>query len=505
MWACCSPWPRSSFCCPLLRSGGFAMQVFKCLMRIIRRNAVYLLIYVVALSFMGVAMAANAVPSQAESSDPYERAALNIAMVDRDGSTLSHGIADFLATQGTIVDVEDDALALQDAVAKGEVEYLLIVPQGYEEAFVEAVQEGDDLPQMEAVYSYYARPGALEDASVASYVGLVSAYLTLGQAQAAGGPLAAAAAGAAAPPEGAAPEDVAQAAAAAGAEAPAAGAAAPDGVTSAAEGAAPVGVTMVPPAEIDDAAIADAVDAALDAAAEKAPVELVRAEGEVQESAQFSFYLKFSSYGIFAAIVACVGAVMSTVNAPEVRRRHGASPLSTLSLNVQMALACLVVTLLAWGWTFGLGLVVFGDSAAAAGTCGVALMALVLFVFSLVPLGIALLVGLAGASTVISNAVGNICGLVVSFFGGAWVPLSLVGPEIQAAAHFLPGYWFTTAIDLCAQAPLSGDAWATLGVCLAVLLLFAAVFTLAGLLVGRLRSQSSGSGAPVGALADAGF
>ncbi|WP_166078678.1 ABC transporter permease [Xiamenia xianingshaonis] len=481
------------------------MQVFKCLMRIIRRNAVYLLIYVVALSFMGVAMAANAVPSQAESSDPYERAALNIAMVDRDGSTLSHGIADFLATQGTIVDVEDDALALQDAVAKGEVEYLLIVPQGYEEAFVEAVQEGDDLPQMEAVYSYYARPGALEDASVASYVGLVSAYLTLGQAQAAGGPLAAAAAGAAAPPEGAAPEDVAQAAAAAGAEAPAAGAAAPDGVTSAAEGAAPVGVTMVPPAEIDDAAIADAVDAALDAAAEKAPVELVRAEGEVQESAQFSFYLKFSSYGIFAAIVACVGAVMSTVNAPEVRRRHGASPLSTLSLNVQMALACLVVTLLAWGWTFGLGLVVFGDSAAAAGTCGVALMALVLFVFSLVPLGIALLVGLAGASTVISNAVGNICGLVVSFFGGAWVPLSLVGPEIQAAAHFLPGYWFTTAIDLCAQAPLSGDAWATLGVCLAVLLLFAAVFTLAGLLVGRLRSQSSGSGAPVGALADAGF
>ncbi|QTU83829.1 ABC transporter permease [Xiamenia xianingshaonis] len=501
------------------------MQVFKCLMRIIRRNAVYLLIYVVALSFMGVAMAANAVPSQAESSDPYERAALNIAMVDRDDSTLSRGIADFLATQGTIVDVEDDALALQDAVAKGEVEYLLIVPQGYEEAFVEAVQEGDDLPQMEAVYSYYARPGALEDASVASYVGLVSAYLTLGQAQAAGGPLAAAAAGAATLPEGAAPEDVAQAAAAAsaatGAEAPAAGsaapegaaaaeaaaasAAAPDGATSAAEGAAPVGVTMVPPAEIDDAAVADAVDAALDAAAEKAPVELVRAEGEVQESAQFSFYLKFSSYGIFAAIVACVGAVMSTVNAPEVRRRHGASPLSTLSLNVQMALACLVVTLLAWGWTFGLGLVVFGDSAAAAGTCGVALMALVLFVFSLVPLGIALLVGLAGASTVISNAVGNICGLVVSFFGGAWVPLSLVGPEIQAAAHFLPGYWFTTAIDLCAQAPLSGDAWATLGMCLAVLLLFAAVFTLAGLLVGRLRSQSSGSGAPVGALADAGF
>ncbi|NGM17048.1 hypothetical protein GMI70_03325 [Eggerthellaceae bacterium zg-893] len=489
------------------------MQVFKCLMRIIRRNAVYLLIYVVALSFMGVAMAANAVPSQAESSDPYERAALNIAMVDRDGSTLSHGIADFLATQGTIVDVEDDALALQDAVAKGEVEYLLIVPQGYEEAFVEAVQEGDDLPQMEAVYSYYARPGALEDASVASYVGLVSAYLTLGQAQAAGGPLAAAAAGAAAPPEGAAPEDVAQAAAAASAapegaaaaEAAAASAAASDGATSAAEGTAPVGVTMVPPAEIDDAAIADAVDAALDAAAEKAPVELVRAEGEVQESAQFSFYLKFSSYGIFAAIVACVGAVMSTVNAPEVRRRHGASPLSTLSLNVQMALACLVVTLLAWGWTFGLGLVVFGDSAAAAGTGGVALMALVLFVFSLVPLGIALLVGLAGASTVISNAVGNICGLVVSFFGGAWVPLSLVGPEIQAAAHFLPGYWFTTAIDLCAQAPLSGDAWATLGLCLAVLLLFAAVFTLAGLLVGRLRSQSSGSGAPVGALADAGF
>ncbi len=486
------------------------MQVFKCLMRIIRRNAVYLLIYVVGLSFMSVAMASSAVPSQAESPDPYKRAELNIAMVDRDDSALSRGIADFLATQGTIVDVEDDALALQDAVAKGEVEYLLIVPQGYGEAFVEAVQAGEDPPQMEAVYSYYARPGALEDASVASYVGLVSAYLTLGQAQADAGPLAAAQAEAAvaaeAPAEGATPEaapvEGAAAAGAAGGAATDVSAAASAGTTSA---ASPVGATLAPLAEIDDADVADATAAALDAAAEKAPVELVRAEGEVHGSAQFAFYLKFSSYGIFAAVVACVGALMSTVNAPEVRRRHGASPLSTLSLNAQMALACLVVTLLAWGWTLGLGLVVFGESAAAAGACGVALMALALFAFSLVPLGIALLVGLAGASAAISNAVGNICGLVVSFFGGAWVPLSVVGPEIQTAAHFLPGYWFTTAIDVCAQPPLSGDAWAKLGMCLAVLLLFAAVFTLAGLLVGRLRAQSKGSGAPVGALADAGF
>ena len=105
------------------------MQVFKCAMRIVRGNLVFLLVYLVGLSFMGLFIA------QSFSFDTVDQAldqdAPDFAVIDRDDSELSRALAAFLDGRGVAVEVEDSRVAVQDAVAKGEVDYLLVVPEGF--------------------------------------------------------------------------------------------------------------------------------------------------------------------------------------------------------------------------------------------------------------------------------------------------------------------------------------------------------------------------------------
>lgn len=79
-----------------------------------------------------------------------------------------------LAQHGTQIVVEDTPLAIQDAVAKGATDYLLIIPEGYEADFVEAAHAGEDVPAMETVFSYYSMEGELVDQSVNGFLGMVA-------------------------------------------------------------------------------------------------------------------------------------------------------------------------------------------------------------------------------------------------------------------------------------------------------------------------------------------
>ncbi len=162
------------------------MQVFKCALRIIRGNLVFPLVYIVGLSFMGLFMAISF--DFGDSTSDFQRPEYDFAVIDRDGSELSQAVTEVLAAQGEAVSVPDEKLAIQDAVAKGQTDYLLIIPPGYGEEFARAVRNGGDLPQMETVFSYYSMEGAFVDEVVNGYLGLVQTLsitdptLSLGEA-----------------------------------------------------------------------------------------------------------------------------------------------------------------------------------------------------------------------------------------------------------------------------------------------------------------------------------
>lgn len=400
------------------------MQVFKCALRIIRAHAIFPLIYIVGLSFMGVFMALSF--SFGSGSGQFERMQADYAVVDRDGSALSSGLTDALAAQGNAVEVADEPRAFQDAVAKGAVDYLLVVPEGYGDAFMDAVRAGEEPPALDAVFSFYAMSGALMDEAVGSYLG---AARTLALAEPA-----------------ASQQQVAR--------------------------------------------------QALDSVAVRAEATVIATDETATEADRFVFYLQWSTYTLFAGITVCIGMLTSTVGRTDVRRRNLASPLPFFAYNLQLSLACLVMTLGAWAWSFGVGLVAFPDAVAQMSLESLAWCAASMLAFCLVPLALGYLLGAMGASGLVANAVGNIVGMVVSFLGGAWISLDLMTPEVLALAHGLPGYWYSTACASAAHLAAGSGLAAGLPVlqCIGVLVLFAAALLCVALAVGRVRMRTSAAG-----------
>lgn len=69
-----------------------------------------------------------------------------------------------------------------------------------------------------------------------------------------------------------------------------------------------------------------------------------------------------------------------------------------------------------------------------------ALALISLAVFALVPLSLAYTLAQCGFQEDALNAIANLGGMVMSFLGGAWAPLSLMGPGVQAMARFTPSH-----------------------------------------------------------------
>lgn len=400
------------------------MQVFKCAMRIIRGHMVFPLIYIVGLSFMGLFMATSFDFGQQDGA--FERVKADFAVVDRDGSPVSEGIVEALEAEGSRVQVDDSQRAFQDAVAKGAVEYLLVVSEGYGDAFIEAARHSDEVPTMDAMFSYYAMEGAFMDEAVGSYLG---AARTLAAAH---------------------------------------------GGWSAAEVA----------------------EGALQAVEHRAEVEVMPTESSMSEADRFAFYLQWSTYTLFAGITVCVGMMIASMGRAAVRRRDLASPLSLASYNLQLALACLVVAVGAWAWSFAVGMVAFPAAVAEISVVGLAWCAASMLAYSLIPLGLGFLLGSLGASAAVANAVGNIAGMVVSFLGGAWISLDLMAPEVIALAHALPGFWYSEACSMAAHLPANAGLDAILPVLenIGVMLLFAVALLCVALAATKARSRTAAAG-----------
>ncbi|MEG0050299.1 MAG: ABC transporter permease [Clostridia bacterium] len=399
------------------------MQVFKTAVKIALRHPLYLLIYAVGISFMGVFMTSG-LPSDTPAEEFTPQTA-RFSVVDRDQSALSHGLTTFLQTQGTEVPLQDDTLALQDAVAKGDSGYILVVPENFGSTFMAAVADGRTMPTLDATYSYSSIEGNLSDQQVNEYLRCAYTYARL------------------------------------------------SGDTSLASLATHTASTMK----------------------ESAVIQGVASENVTAKGDQFVFYLQYSCYTLFASIVVCVGIMMSIFNRTEVRRRNLTSPLPGVSLSLQKAGGGFFIAVLVWAWNSGLGFAVFNHSLAGVPPFAVGLMLLSSLAFTTVPLATGFLLGQLGTSEFACNSIGNIGGLVIAFLGGAWVPLTLLGPEMQAIAHFSPALWYTQALTSAAEmteltpammAPVLGN--------IGVLLLFAAAVFSIALVAGRLRLQSAEAG-----------
>ena len=153
------------------------MQACRYALEVVAKHPIYLLVYVGFLSLMGLFITSGVYPPA--TSAGYESAEVPFAVIDRDQSDLSRSVAAFLEERGTSVEVADEARACQDAVATGLVDYLLIVPAGFEEGYLAAARDGGDGPHLETVFSFQSMAATLVDTQVNQYLGLVRAAAVL--------------------------------------------------------------------------------------------------------------------------------------------------------------------------------------------------------------------------------------------------------------------------------------------------------------------------------------
>ena len=352
----------------------------------------------------------------------------NVAVIDRDGGELSQGLAAFVRDHSVEVEVADTERALQDAVMQEHAQYIVIIPEGFSADFARRAADGGEMPGLQTVVSTQTAEVTMMDNLVDEYLNVARTY-TLAL-------------------------DV-------------------DGQGSTAGQDQVVARTS--------AAMEHAVDVSVVQVADTPPV-----------SGGFQLYLQFTSYTILLSIAVCVAVVMSRFGREEIRRRTGSSPVPQLSANLQIAAACLVIMLVCWAFVSGLGLAVFGSRLAGVGPDVIAAGIVSLFCYALFALAFGFLIGQLTSNELVMNAVTNIFGLVVSFLGGVWISLDLVGEPIATIAKFTPVYYYNEAIH-AAFDPAGGgftpDVFANLG----VVFLFALAFFAIGLALSRLKVARMGA------------
>lgn len=210
--------------------------------------------------------------------------------------------------------------------------------------------------------------------------------------------------------------------------------------------------------------------------------------GDARTAAGATTYFNFSAYPIMSSVVVTVGLVLSVFSESEVRRRQRCAPVSPARLDASLLGGCLVLALGAWAWTSVLGLAVFADELSDVPAANLALLLVAQLAISLTPLSLAFMLSRLGLREQGLNAAGNIGGMVLTFLGGAWVPLSLMSEEVRTVAHFVPTYWVSDAVTtLLGASALTASDLARVGTDIGVATLFAVAIAALGLALSRAR------------------
>lgn len=397
------------------------MNICRRTLTIALKHPLYLAIYIGFLSVMGVLLMGEVGGSPAaDAADPVRA---RIALIDRDGSAVARELAAALAESDELVAVDDEPLALQDALATGNVDAVLIVPDSFGEDLMTAAREDRDLPELEVATGSDIQATVLASQRASRVASLI------------------------------------------------AGAAA-----------------------LEPRASADHVLAGMREPVAVTPdVEVIDAPESSTAASRLAFYLAFSSYTVTSSVIVVAGVALSTLNAPDVRRRHLASPVSTWRMGAGSIAGCALLTLGVCAWVAMVGVSVSGAGELLPGaTPQIALALAALVAFSLVPLALAYTLTQCGFREEALNAIANLGGMVMSFLGGAWMPLALMDEGVQAVARLTPTFWMYDAVTCALGArTVTPQVMATVGVDLGIIVLFAGAVVSAGLVVSRLRVRES--------------
>lgn len=117
------------------------MQVFKVSMKVLKRNAPSILIYLGIFLGLSLLFASGSSSQEAEYAS-FETVKTPVALYMEEDTPLTRGFQEFLKENAYLVEVEDEEKTLADALYFRVVTYVVRIPEGFTESFL----KGDPLP-----------------------------------------------------------------------------------------------------------------------------------------------------------------------------------------------------------------------------------------------------------------------------------------------------------------------------------------------------------------------
>ena len=233
----------------------------------------------------------------------------------------------------------------------------------------------------------------------------------------------------------------------------------------------------------------DVARAAEHAAAKRAEVQIEQVKVDSTAATTLESYFNFGAYAIISSVIVSVGLVFSGMNEPERVRRMDASPVSERQRSLAVFAAAAVLAVCIWLVSSMMGVVGFASAVAEVGVGRVCLALAATFALACTPLAVGFTLSSLGAREELLNGVGNLLGMLMTFLGGAWMPLSLMGSAVQTVAHFVPTYWVNDAIGKALTSDLTSAALDDIACDLGVTVLFAAAIAAVGLALAHNKSS----------------
>ncbi|MGN0352086.1 MAG: ABC transporter permease [Roseburia sp.] len=149
------------------------MQVFNAFIKIARKRLGTIITYFSVFAVLCFIMTSQ---RDTQFNSNFQSTSLDICIIDRDGSTASVALTDYLSSIHNRIDLPDDEEVLQDNLYYRYVDYILTIPEGFEKK----LKNGTDSELLTNVKIPGSGNGAFIDQQIDSYLQTIQMYLAGG-------------------------------------------------------------------------------------------------------------------------------------------------------------------------------------------------------------------------------------------------------------------------------------------------------------------------------------
>lgn len=148
------------------------MQVFKLYMKILNKKRSTLFTYLLIFSIIWIGLSTINTKDINKANTPFRNTVISIAYIDQDHSDLSRSFTNYLKHTMKVKTIDSNEEALKDALFANEVNYIVMIPKGFEKHFLEQNSNFKLITQKKA----NATEAFLAEQKVESYLSSVSSY-----------------------------------------------------------------------------------------------------------------------------------------------------------------------------------------------------------------------------------------------------------------------------------------------------------------------------------------